>query len=256
MTASDTILPLVRRWAVDWLNSHDPTACTELMVPEYALRIGAFEFADRDSYVTATTGQLEVFPGLGLTVHEVITDGTRAALRFTEHGASVRHDGRRAAWTGVVIFEGNGRQLVRTWAEEDYQARRRQLASGEPDAVAGPALAPWDTVAEPADANAEVVVRDWLVAGLPAQPGVTRDDEAASGAESLLQAHGGELDVLFSAGPRVAFHGRVHGVAADGDEPVSLNVSGLVTVAAGAVSSGHVVSDRLGLQSALKAARR
>ena len=253
---SDTILPLVRRWAVDWINGHDAAATEDLMVPDYALRIGTFELATRAAYVDATVGQLAQFPGLVLTVHEVLTNGTQAAIRFSEHGASLKHEGRAAAWTGVVLFEGDGKRLVRTWAEEDYAARRRQLGSGVPDPVGAPALAPWDTPREAADPAAEVVVRRWLEAGLPAVNGVAWDDEELDGTGPALSSDRGETDVVISAGDRVAFHGRVHGVAGDGSGVAgSIDVAGLVRVQDGRVSSGRVVSDRLAALSSLKRAK-
>lgn len=249
----DEILPLVRRWTVGWINGHDPTVCKDLLDPDYRLRIGTFEITRREAYVDATVGQLAQFPGLVLTVHEVLTNGTRAAVRFSEHGASLRHEGRAAAWTGIVLFEGDGTRLVRAWAEEDYAARKRQLASGTPDPVGPPAVAPWDTVAEPPDRAAEEVVHQWLLAGLPSVAGVTWDDAAHDEAGPALDARIGELDVVMSAGDGVAFHGRVTGDAPDGGAgTATMDVAGLVTVRNGAVASGVVVSDRLAARSALK----
>lgn len=248
---ADQILPLVRRWAVSWINGHDPSVCTELLAPDYQLRIGTFEVDTRDGYVEATLGQLQQFPGLVLTVHGVLTNGTQAALWFTEHGASLRHGARAAAWVGVVLFEGDGTRLTRAWAEEDYAARKRQLASGVPDPVAGPAVAPWDTVPEPADPAAEAVVRAWVEAGLPPVPGVVHDDAAHDDAGPALSGDGGEVDVIMSAGRRVAFHARV---TASASPEVSIRVAGLVRVRDGAVRDGVVVTDRLAARSELKRA--
>jgi predicted ester cyclase len=246
--STDTILPLVRRWAVDWLGSHDPIACDDLLVPDYVLRIGTHEFTDRESYVAATVGQLALFPGLVLTVHEVITDGNRAALRFTEHGASTRHAGRAAAWTGIVMFESDGTRLVRTWAEEDYHARRRQLASGESDAVGAPAVAPWDSVAYPPCEPAERVVVSWVEAGMPGKDGVVRDDEhLVPSYEPVFKGESGKVDMLLSVGTRVAFHATVRGRAVNGSDRFGeVGVAGLVTVTEGAIVCGNVVTDRLG----------
>lgn len=251
---TDTILPLVRRWAVDWINGHNPGACEDLMVSEYALRIGTFNLSTRAAYVEATVAQLAQFPGLVLTVHDVLTNGTQAAMRFSEHGASLKHEGRAAAWTGVVLFEGNGSRLVRTWAEEDYAARRRQLATGVADPVGAPALAPWDTEPEPTCPAVEDVVLRWLSAGLPPVDGVVWDDATFDHSGPVLVAERGEVDVVMSAGSRVAFHGRVHGTAADGSGG-SIDVAGLVRVDQGRVSGGVVVSDRLAALSGIKRAQ-
>lgn len=249
----DEILPLVRRWAVGWLNGHDATVGNEILVDDYRLRIGTFELGNRDAYIEATVGQLSQFPGLVLTVHEVLTNGTQAALRFSEHGVSLRHEGRAAAWTGVVLFEGNGTQLVQAWAEEDYAARKRQLAAGTPDPVGSPAVAPWDTAVEAPDPDAEDVVRAWLGSGLPSLDGVTWDDAEHDGAGHVLRAETGEADVVMSAGAKVAFHGRITGAAADGSGgSATMDVAGIVTVHDGVIGEGVVVSDRLSARSALK----
>lgn len=267
---SDRVLPLVRRWTVSWLNGHDPAACEDLLAEDYRLRIGTFEVDRREDYVEATVGQLAQFPGLVLTVHDVLTNGRQAAVHFTEHGVSLRHDGNAAAWTGVVLFDSDsdsdsgvgdsgagGDRLIRAWAEEDYAARRRQLASGTPDPVGSPAVAPWDTPAEPADPAAESVVLAWLEAGLPAVEGVVWDDADLDDAGPALTAHGGEVDVVVSAGSRVAFHGRLGGAAADGSGGSAvMDVAGFVTVVGGKVASGVVVSDRLAARSALKKSRQ
>ena len=74
-----------------------------------------------------------------------------------------------------------------------------------------------------------------------------------------------ELDDIFSAGSRVAFHGTRRGRYGGGLEGLEdregadaeLHFAGLVDVAGGAVAGGRVVRDRLGLSRALqKAASR
>lgn len=64
--------------------------------------------------------------------------GDRMALRFTEHGASARHDGARAAWGGVGLYRWDGQRLLGNYVEQDYFARRRQLAGDGPDPVEPP----------------------------------------------------------------------------------------------------------------------
>jgi len=250
---ADAILPLVRRWAIDWLCGHDATVCDDLMVEDYSLRIGAFEFADRDSYVKATSGQLELFPGLMLTVHEVLTNGADAAICFTEHGASTKDGGRAAAWRGVVLFSGDGVRLTRTWAEEDYHARKRQLRHGSADDIASPAVAPWDTAAEPCRPQAEEVVRAWVSSGLPSLPGVSLDDDSRGDYVSVLTGREGAIHHIVSAGDRVAVHGEISGPAADGtDREVTMNIAAFVHVHDGTIVSGQVVTDRLGALASLR----
>lgn len=272
----EPFVQLMRRYVVDYTNRHDTAVCAEIMEPNYTLCMGPHVVAGRDgAYIQAATAQFTQFPGLGLTVHEIVTDGERLAMRFSEHGASTRHGGAVASWRGIGLYRWNGRRLVTNHVEQDYLARRRQLATGASDAVDAPALAPWDTTAAPPDAAAEEAARAWIAAGLPGDR-VRFDDGTAgprldSSAGPRLDGSAGpqvdgvaaDVDVLFSAGDAVAFRvalrGRYGGGLAEVDDravgaDATLHLVGLVRVAADEVVSGHVVRDRLGLVRALAAA--
>jgi predicted ester cyclase len=207
---------LMRRYCIDYTARHDLSVCDDIMVPGYTLHMGVHHLAGRDdAYKPAAAAQFRQFPGLCLTVNEIICSGDRLALRFTEHGASIRHDGARAAWGGVGLYRWDGQRLLENHVEQDYFGRRRQLAGDGPDPVEAPAVAPWDTRSVRADLAAEAVVRDWLAAGrLPR--GAARP------------AH--------RRGP--ALHRRRRGDAAPGRGG---------PVAGGKVAGGRVITDRLGL---------
>lgn len=248
------MIPLVRSWAVDWLASHDADACELVFEPGYRLSIGSAELEGLEAYREGTLGQLRDYPGLVITVHEVIASGELAAVRFTEHGSAVRRGGSLAAWRGIALHRrGDGGLIERSWAEEDYASRRRQLTGGVPDPIEPPATAPWDTAEQAADRDAEEVVRRWLDAGVAPGEGVVVDvSDAEPGTEAAASVDPNrmpplELDVLFSSGRRVAFHGRA--VAKDG---VATGVAGLVAVDAHGIVSGRLVTDRAGAASARK----
>lgn len=248
---------LMRRYVVDYTNRHDTAVCAEIMEPDYALRMGPHVLTGRDEvYLPAAQAQFRQFPGLGLTVHEIATNGERLAMRFSEHGASARHGGAVAAWRGLGLYAWNGTRLTSNLVEQDYLARRRQLACGVPDAVEPPAPAPWDTAPAPPDPLAEGVVRAWIADGLPGAA-VAHDDGTAG---PVLADVDTAVDDLFSAGDRVAFRltrtGRYRGglaeVARDAvGSAAALHLVGLVTVRGSRVVEGHVVRDRLGLIRAL-----
>jgi SnoaL-like polyketide cyclase len=260
---SDPLVSVVRRWAVDWLNRADPSVCSEIMTPDYGILIGGFHLDGRDAYVAGTVNQLNRFPGLGMTVHELISSGDRLALRFTEHGAAQKLDWREAAWGGVALFRWDGRRLTECFAEEDYYSRRRQLASGQTDPIEPPATAPWNATAQDPDPAAEEVVHGWLARG---DLSSVELDDGWLGHDVALQLEDVtvELNELFSAGAKVAFHGVCRGryvggldaVDAATGQPVSLHVAGVVTVAEGEVATGRVIRDRLGLQRSLSEAVR
>lgn len=254
----DPFVALMRRYVNDYTNRHDTSVCAEIMEPGYTLRMGRHEVAGRDElYIPAARKQFEQFPGLCLTVHEIVTNGERLAMRFSEHGRSARHDGRGAAWTGLGLYRWNGTKLVENLVEQDYLARRRQLASGVPATVEPPALAPWDTTAAGPDPVAETAVREWL-AGWPARPaGVELDDGDPT---ALLREPSTQVDDLFSAGSQVAFRVTRTGTYSGGLDgvveslvgmPATLHLVGLVTVTDGRVTGGRIVRDRLGLARSL-----
>jgi hypothetical protein len=246
---------LMRRFAVDWLDRADPSVPPQIMAPGYTIHIGGVVMEGLAEYTEATSGQLARFPGLTITVHDVLYgDGDRAALLFTEHGASVR--GGAAAWRGIGLFRAAGGigagLLVHNVVEEDYLARRRQLLAGTTDAVDPPMVAPWTEPVGDPDPDAEKAVRAWLDAGGPVatEGGLTCDD----GAAQVLDVVSCEVGELFSAGGRVAFQavqrGRYVGGLPDveaANQDVELSVVGIVEPAAGGSVTGHVVRDRLGL---------
>ena len=250
MTSSHDVLALLRRWSVNWLMGADPVVGETIFAQDYELHIGAHTFGNRADYMLATLGQLTLFDGLMVTVHEVITNGHQAVLRLTEHGASTKHEGHAAAWRVIAIFESDGRVLTRTWAEEDYHARRRQLTSGRSDLIEAPLLSPWTTPRLESFVEAEDIVRDWIESGMVRRAGIRFDDEdMVESYRFPIDVNSGEVDILVSSGEKVGFHAQLHGTFCDDDsQNGTLRVSGLVRVENGTVMSGNVISDRLGLR--------
>lgn len=260
---------LLRGFAIDFLTAHNLAAVEWVMDPAYCLSIGGHLFDGRDdSYLPATAAQLEQFPGLCVTVHDVIIGEGAMAMRFTEHGISIRSPGNAATWGGITMFRIEQGRLRHGWAEEDYFARKRQLKSGIPDLVMPPALAPWDQPARAADASTEAAARQWL-----AEPGRLLDRDAieaiCSGGPAfgqLIVPTGLTINMLFTAGDRAAFHVACHGDYAGGfpdidaaltGQPVTLLMAGMLTLnEAGEVSRTQISADRLGLHRKLLDATR
>lgn len=226
----------MRRWAVDWLASHDDQEAMRLLAADYRLTIGAVVLEGRDAYIRGTMGELSKFPGLGLTVHDIVVADKHAAVRFTEHGAAAHRDGVRAAWGGVALFSVRDGHIEECWAEEDYAARSAQLASGEPEPVESPHVAPWDGPEEPENERAEAAARAWLAA--PSGAAVL-----VNGAPEVSTLPAVEPEILFSSGPAVAFHGRSR---VDG---FALGVAGILTINDEGDVRGHLVTDRSGLKA-------
>ena len=264
--AAKNCLPvsLARRWVVDYFNSQSDAAAREFIAPEYALDIGDHVFDGRDSqWLPAVAQQFAQFPGMGMTVHQVVAGSgekaDRVAVCFSEHGASGGPGGPVAVWSGVAIYRAQGDRLVGCCAQEDYTTRGRQLRSGQTDPVDAPAPAPWDTLPQGADAEAEAVVRQWLMQSWPVQPASVRvDDEHLTGQPLVFEVQRTDILDLFSSGPDVAFrvhqHGRyrsgLHGVTVR-DRSECLKLNGIVRVQGGAVQGGRVIRDRGGLKARL-----
>ena len=259
--AQHSPVALARRWVVDYFNRHDSNAAREFTTPDYTLHIGEYVFAGRDDqWLPAVQKQMDTFPGLGMTVHQVLAGSHRVAVLFTQHGASGGGGGRITCWSGVAIYRSNGQQLSGCVAQEDYMTRQRQLKSGVADAIEAPAPAPWDTVATSPNPQAETVVRQWLTASWPSSVmGVRCDDEHITGVPLAFRVESGEITEMFSAGCEVAFHirqtGRYLG-GLPGVEPRALtsvlHCNGIVRVQDGQVVSGRVIRDRIGLLASLK----
>jgi hypothetical protein len=249
---------LLRGFATDFLTSHDVGEARRIMAPGYTLNIGGHVFAGRDEqYIPATAAQLDLFPGLVVTVHDVVLAPGWAAMRFTEHGVSAAAPGHAAAWGGITLFRFEGEQLGEGWAEEDYFARKRELKSGQCDPVLPPMAAPWDQPCKEPDPDTEGAVRQWLE-----QPdnlfgaGVDQIRVGAPGFADLMAPAHIAVSALFSAGSRAAFHATVSGtyrggfgnVSADlAGQDIRLRVAGIADVAGGRVERVQLSADRLGL---------
>ena len=269
----DPLAALLRRYVDDWLNAADASVCEELLDPDYAVHIGGHLLAGRDdAYVPATLRQLQQFPGLVVTVHEVLVARDRIAMRFSERGASVRHGGRTASWTGVALFRWDGTRLTEAFVEEDYWARRAQLAGAAAVPPALPAAASWAHAPAAPDPAAENLVRRWLRApGSVSADAVVADDGSHAARAPLVDVVHVEVQEIFSRRGLVAFAATQRGTylggldaagpggATGGAEvdvavgvEVELGSAGIVEVADGRITSGHVVRDRLGLERRLQ----
>jgi len=258
----EPFIALMRRYCIDYVARHDFSQLKHLMVDDYVLRMGDHELVGRDGpYAHATKIQMEQqLPNLMLTTHELMTNGERLAMRFSEHGAAPSRDGAQASWAGISLYRWNGRLLTECVVEQDYYARREQYTRGVPDPVDSPAVAPWDVVTLPARPAAEDVVRDWLEASPRAEANIFFDDEWLPGRQhhELIDQTSIEVLDLFSAGDRVAFWAKQIGTLREdfsdsaAGTPVYLHMTGIVNVSDGRVVGGRLVRDRIGLDRRIR----
>lgn len=259
-------LRLMKRYVIDYTNSHEQGETRSIMVPGYVLRMGSHFVTGRDTeYFAATRKQMDQFPGLMLTVHEIWTSGARLMMRFSEHGASLRHGGALASWGGIGLYEWDGERLIRNHVEQDYFSRARQLSAGAPNAVEPPAISPWDVDPEAPDSEAEAAVRRLLEASdITAQANILCDDQwMGVSAGPVLDQTGLIINDLFSCGARVGFHasqtGRVQPGflpdSAHAGEAATLHMAGIVRVDGGEVVEGRIIRNRIDLQRSLMPGR-
>ena len=256
----EPFVALMRRYCIDYTNSHDQAVCDEIMEPEYVVHISGFDLQRDAAYKPAVTRVFARFPGLQLQVHELVTNGERLAMRFSEHGAAVDAGGRLAAWGGIGLYRWNGRRLLENFVEQDFLAQEEQLETGRSAPLEAPHLDPWvGTHAEPASAEAEAIARRWLAKGdLRSAASAVIDGSWYAGlAEAPLDVDAVEVDDLFSAGTRVAFHvtqrgryrGGLPGVGAHCvGRPVTLRCVGLLRTQAGEVRELRAITDRASLR--------
>jgi hypothetical protein len=251
---------LMRKYCIDYTNSHDQSLYDEIMEPDYVVHISGFDLPREAGYRQAVVDIFRRAPGLGLVVHEFVLNGDRLCMRFSEHGSMPTDDGRRlACWRGIGLYKWNGHRLTENYVEQDYLSAHRQLATGIPHELDPIHLDPWvGTEAVPADEDAEETVRAWLAKGdLLAADRHRVDDSLTDG--PVVDFNEVSVDDLFSAGNRVAFHvvargpyrGGVDDVPADCvGQDATLHVAGIASVgSAGGVDDVHAVTTRMTVRS-------
>ena len=256
---TDPFVALMRRYVIDYTNSHDLAVCDEIMEPDYVVHISGMSLLRDRAYKPAVAMVFARFPGLCLAIHEIVTNGERLTMRFAEHGAD--SEGRLCCWRGIALYRWNGRKLTECRVEQDFLSQQRQIATGLADRLEAPHLDPWTTTrAEAADPIAERIVAQWLRAGdVSAAPAGAIDDGDVASFEPVVEARRADVLDVFSAGNRVAFHASLTGPYVGGlsdvdehrGEEARLDVAGIATVVDGAIARVHVVTDRFGTASRL-----
>lgn len=248
---------LMRRYCIDYTNSHDQSVCESLMEPDYVVHINGMSLVRSTSYAKSVEQIFRVAPGLGLVVHEFVLNGDRLCMHFSEHGAMPSPAGQAlACWRGIGLYKWNGTRLTENYVEQDYVAMQQQLTTGVPHPLGAIHLDPWVTTQPvPADRAAEDVVRAWLDRGHLDDVERHEIDDERTGATyaALLDVDRVVVNDLFSAGPDVPFHVTMHGSYRGGldvddrhvGDAASLHVAGIAHVEDGSVRSVRAVTARL-----------
>jgi hypothetical protein len=249
---------LMKKYCIDYTNSHDQSLYDEIMEPDYVVHINGMDLVRSTTYSQAVTAIFDAAPGLGLVVHEFVLNGDRHCMHYSEHGAMPGPNGPSlTCWRGIGLYKWNGSRLTENYVEQDYVAMQAQLASGEPHPLTPPHLDPWTTTEPVApDATAEDVVRSWLEIGDLAAAADVEIDDGRTGApyEPVIDVEAVKVNDLFSAGSTVPFHVTLGGAFRGGLSPAaaehvgasaSLNVAGIAEVDGDEVSAIRAVTARL-----------
>jgi hypothetical protein len=246
---------LMRRYVIDYLLCQNPSVCGEIMEPDYVLHMADVDLTPRDElYVPAVASQFGLFPGMGMTVNDLFVSGDRLAMRFTQHGASMGHEGRLASWAGIGLYRWNGRRLTETFAIEDYESRRIQLAGRRaPVPVEAPMLAPWDVHDASPNPSAEWLVRALIDNGeVLRRSSIAYDDEPAGAASIIVEPQRVAVNDVLSAGSHVACAFVTTGTYVGGLEvpddfigrPIALHAVGTFAVSDDGAITGRVIRAR------------
>jgi hypothetical protein len=260
---------LMRRYCIDYTNSHDQSLYDELMEPDYVVHINGMELGRSTTYARSVEKLFAMAPGLGLVVHDIVLNGDRLCMYFSEHAAMPGRAGPAlACWRGIGLYKWNGTRLTENYVEQDYLAMQAQLSSRAPHPLTPPHLDPWTTTEAVApDGDAEALVRAWLDRGdlTDARRHEINDMRTGATYEPVIDVESVGVNDLFSAGASVPFHVTMHGHYRGGlgatlddqvGSPASLTVVGIARVANGSVDHLDAITGRMQLATELGASER
>lgn len=249
---------LMRKYCIDYTNSHDQSIYHEIMRPDYVVHSFGRDLGLSTHYSRGVEMLFGIAPGLGLVVHELILNGDRLAMHFSEHASMPSGEGRAlTCWRGIGLYTWDGERLVENWVEQDYHAMKRQILSGRPDTLKPPHIDPWvATEVVPADASALHTVHAWLERGDLTDAVELEIDDTRDGFAHVpvLDVSDVVIDDVFSAGRTVPFHVTLHGRYRGGlgdqyddhiGEATAMGVSGIARVDGSVVVSVEAVTCRV-----------
>jgi len=132
----DAIRALVRRHIDDGFNRGDWNVCQETLADDYTAHYDSEGRAQvgRERYVRACTYLRRSFPDVAITVEDLVVEGDRVVLRYTERGTlsgrpflGIEPTGQAYAKPGATLYRVADARLAESWGVEDTLGWFRQL---------------------------------------------------------------------------------------------------------------------------------
>jgi steroid delta-isomerase-like uncharacterized protein len=132
---------LVRRHIEEGFNRGDWTVCETTLADDYTAHYGAEGRANvgRKHYVQVCTFLRKSFPDVNITIEDIITEGNKVVMRYTERGTltgrtflGVEPAGQAYAKPGTTVYRVVGGRLAESWGVEDTLGWFQQLGAVAP----------------------------------------------------------------------------------------------------------------------------
>jgi steroid delta-isomerase-like uncharacterized protein len=127
---------LVRRHIEDGFNRADWSVCETTLADDYTAYYGSEGKANvgRDEYVRVCRFLRTSFPDVAITSEDVIVEGDKVVLRYTERGTltgrqflGIEPTGQAYAKPGTTVYRVVDGRLAESWGVEDTLGWFRQL---------------------------------------------------------------------------------------------------------------------------------
>ena len=134
----DELRALVHRHIEGGFNRGDWTVCQSTLADDYTAYYGAEGKANvgRDAYVRACTFLRRSFPDVNITIEDLVVEGDKIVMRYTERGTltgepflGIAPDGQAYAKPGTTVYRVVDGRLAESWGVEDTLGWFRQLGA-------------------------------------------------------------------------------------------------------------------------------
>jgi predicted ester cyclase len=124
---------VVRRLFEEAFNRGNLDVVGELIDPRLVYHSPDGDICGLEGARLLVTGVRAAFPDFHVTIEEVLADGDKVAVRFTDSGTYQGSEfgpaatGKRVTWTGADMFRFAGGKIIEGWGFADSMGLMRQL---------------------------------------------------------------------------------------------------------------------------------